>query len=152
MPVGVVRMSGTKGARDGGIILAARVLVADQQRNGRTGGFAFVEPGQNFDLIRLLALGHVPRRARTAPVQLFLNVGLGQCHAGRTAINHAADGRTMRLTKVGDTKKLPKCAASHNVPDSVYKKKPIIASAATSWGVFGNQRSTSRWSPGQSRM
>jgi len=37
-----------------------------------------------------------------AAIQVVLDIGLAQGHAGRTTINHTADGRAMGLTKVGD--------------------------------------------------
>jgi len=36
---------------DGGVILAALVGVADQQRDGGAGGAAFVDAGQNLDVV-----------------------------------------------------------------------------------------------------
>ena len=49
MPIGVISVSGAKLHSDIAIIGAALILIANQQRNRCTGGFALKYTGQNFD-------------------------------------------------------------------------------------------------------
>ena len=105
VPVGVVGVARAKALRDVAVILAALVGVANEQGNGGACGLAFVHPRENFHGIGLVALRNVPAGAWAAAVQVDLDIGLGQRHARRAAINHAADGWTMGFTKIGDSEK-----------------------------------------------
>ena len=98
-------MPRAKTLRDVAVVLAALVGVANEQGNGGACGLAFVHPRENFHGIGLVALRNVPAGAWAAAVQVDLDVGLGQRHARRAAINHAADGWTMGFTKIGDSEK-----------------------------------------------
>src|SRR5471032_2064313 len=113
MPVGVVGVAGTEALGDVAVILAALVLVADQQRDRRAGGDALVHARQYLHRVRLLALRHMARRARLATVQLGLDVGLGQGQTRRAAVDHATDGRAMRFAKSTHSKQLAKSIAGH---------------------------------------
>ncbi|MNT13313.1 hypothetical protein D3C72_1482790 [compost metagenome] len=95
-------MAGAKALGDVAVILAALVGVADQQGDGRARGLALIHAGEDFHRIGLVALRDVAAGARAAPVQVGLDVGLGQRHAGRTTVNHAANGRAVGFTKIGD--------------------------------------------------
>ncbi len=97
-------MAGTEGLGDVAIVLAALVLVADQERDGRAGGPALEHAGQDFRGVGFLSLGHMARGAGLAPVEFVLDVTLRQCHAGRTAVDHAADGRAVGFAEDGDAK------------------------------------------------
>ncbi len=107
-------MAGTESIKDIAVILAALVLVADQQRDRRAGGFAFEHAGQDFDRIRFLALGHMARGAWLAAIELWLDVGFGQFHARRAAVNHATDGRAMGFAEGGNGKQRAEGIAGHN--------------------------------------
>ena len=76
-PVGVVGVAGAEGVEDVAVVLAALVGVADQQRDRRAGGHAFVYAGQYLHRVGLVALRDVARGAGTAAVELDLDVGLG---------------------------------------------------------------------------
>ena len=102
VPVGVVGMAGAKALGDVAVVLAALVGVADQQGNRRAGGLALVHAREDLDRVGLVALRDVAAGARAAPVQVSLDIGLGEGHAGRAAVNHAANGRAVGFTKVGD--------------------------------------------------
>ena len=102
VPVGVVSMAGAEALGDVAVVLAALVGVADQQGNGGAGGLALVHAREDFHRIGLVALRDVAAGARAAPVQVGLDVSLGEGHAGRAAVNHAANGRAVGFTKVGD--------------------------------------------------
>ena len=86
-------MTGTEGIGDIAVVLAALVLVANQQGNRRSRGFSFKNTGQNLDGIRLAALRHMARRPRFAAVEFGLNISLAQRQTRWAAINHAADCR-----------------------------------------------------------
>ena len=102
VPVGVVGMAGAKALRNGAVILAALVGIADQQGDGGAGGFTLVHATQDFDRVGLVALGDVAAGAGAAAVQVGLDIGLAQSHAGGAAVDHAANGRAVGFTKVGD--------------------------------------------------
>ena len=46
-PVGVVGVAGAEGVEDVAVVLAALVLIADQQADRRAGGLAFVDAGED---------------------------------------------------------------------------------------------------------
>ena len=104
-------MAGTEGLADVAVILAALVFVADQQRNRRAGGFAFIQAGEDFHCVGFAALGDMTRGAGFAPVEVMLDIRFAKRQAGGAAIHHAADGRTVRFAENGDTKELAECAA-----------------------------------------
>ena len=109
--VGVVGVAGAEGLGDVAVVLAALVFVADQQRDRRAGGLAFVHAGEDFHRIGFAALGDVARGAGLAAVEIMLDVGLGERHAGRAAVDHAADGGAVRFAENGDTEQFAECAA-----------------------------------------
>ncbi|EWS63767.1 hypothetical protein Y695_02996 [Hydrogenophaga sp. T4] len=76
-------MTGAEGLQDVAVVLAALVGVADQQGDRRAGGLALVHATEDFHRVGLVALGDEFRRAGAAAVQIGLDVGLGQGHAGR---------------------------------------------------------------------
>ena len=84
-------MTGTEAVDDVAVILAALVFIANQQRDRRAGGFAFIHTGENLDGIGFLALSDVAGSAGLAAIQLGLYVGFGQRHARGAAINHTTD-------------------------------------------------------------
>ena len=59
----------------------------------------------------LSTLLRLPREQAT--VEFGLNVGLAEQHARRAAVDHAADGRAVRFTEVGDAKESAEGAAGH---------------------------------------
>ncbi|MNT25753.1 hypothetical protein D3C72_1612930 [compost metagenome] len=96
-------MAGAKALRNIGVILAALVGIANQQRDWRAGGLAFVDARENLDLVWLVALRHVLAGTGAAAVQIVLDVCFAQRHARGAAINHTADGRAVGFAKVGDS-------------------------------------------------
>ncbi len=113
LPIGVVGVTGAKGIGDRRVILAARVLVANQERDRRSGRPSFENAGQDFDRVGFAALGYVSRRAGLAPVEIVLDVGSSQLQPRRTAIDNAADRRPVRLAERGDAKKPAEGVAGH---------------------------------------
>ncbi len=69
-------MTGAKALRDVAIVLAALILVADQQRDGRAGGLALVHAGEDLHRVRFIALRDMAAGAGAAAIQILLDVGL----------------------------------------------------------------------------
>ena len=113
LEISEVRMPGAEGVEQVAVVLAALVGVVDQQRNRRAGGAAFEHAAQNLHRVGFVALGHMAAGARAAPVQVALDVRLGQLHARRAAVNHTPDRRAVGFAKVGDRKKLSKGVSAH---------------------------------------
>ena len=102
LPVRVVGVAGTERVGDVRVVLAARVLVADQQRDRRAGRAAFEHAGEDLHRVRLAPLRDVPRRAGPAAIELALDVGFGERQSRRTAVDDAADRRPVRFAERGD--------------------------------------------------
>ena len=113
LEIGEIRVPGAEGVEQVAVVLAALVGVVDQQRNRRAGGAAFEHAAQNLHRVGFVALGHMAAGARAAPVQVALDVRLGQLHARRAAVNHTPDCRAVGFAKVGDRKKLSKGVSAH---------------------------------------
>ncbi len=75
VPIGVIGVPGPERVGDARVVLAARVLVADQKRDRRAGRDAFEHAGEDFDRVRLPALRHMARGPGLAPVEVALDVG-----------------------------------------------------------------------------
>src|SRR5262249_27545681 len=60
LPIGVIGVAGTERVRDIRVILATRILIADQQRNRRASRLPFEDAGQYLDRIGLAPLAHMP--------------------------------------------------------------------------------------------
>src|SRR5690606_8890504 len=119
--VGVVGMAGAEGIGNVAVVLAARIGVADQQPDGRAGGHAFEHAREDLHRVGLAALGDMARSARAAPVEFGLDVGLGQRHSRRAAVNHGADGRAVRFAEIGDTKQGTEGVSGH---EEFYEIRP----------------------------
>src|SRR5690606_29548853 len=113
LPVGVVGVAGAEGARDLAVVLAALVGVADQQADRRAGGLALVHAAQDLHRVGLVALGDELAGAGAAAVQVALDVGLTERHAGRAAVDDAADGRAVGFAEVGDPEQGAEGVAAH---------------------------------------
>ena len=103
MEIAVIGVAGAEGFQNIAVVLAALVGVLNQKRNRRAGGFALVDAAQNLHRVGLVALGHKAAGAGAAAVQVVLDIGLAQVHARRASVNHAANGRAVGFTKVGDS-------------------------------------------------
>ena len=112
-------MAGAEGLADVAVVLAALILVADQKRDRRAGGLALVQPGEDFRSVGFAALGDMARGSGLAAVEIMLDVGLGERHAGGAAVDHATDGGAVRFAEDGDTEQFAECAARHgNKPEN----------------------------------
>ena len=99
-----IGMTGAVAALNLGIVFAALIDILNQQANRRTCGLTFKYAREDFDLIKLLALGDIFARARAAFIQKGLNVSLTQINQRRATINHAANGGAMTFPPCGETK------------------------------------------------
>src|SRR3990167_1259314 len=127
-------MSRTESFQDVGVVLAALVGVFNQQANRRSGGLSLVHARQDFNRVGFIALGDVATGARTAAVQITLNIALTERQPWRTTVYHAANGRAVGFTKIGDCEKGSKGIAAH-APDYPRVRgeasSPIYAQCAT---------------------
>ena len=115
LPIGVVRMARAKGVDDIAVVAAALILIADQQRDRRTGGPPLEYARQYFDGVRLLALGHVARGSGFAQVEITLDIGRLKRHSGRAAVDHAANRRAVRFAEICHAKQDADRATGHDV-------------------------------------
>src|SRR5688500_17882791 len=90
-------MAGAELVLDLAVVLAALVLVLDQQRDRRAGGLALEHAAEDLHLVVLAPLGHEARLAGLALVEPRLDVGLGERDARWRAVDHAADRRPVAL-------------------------------------------------------
>src|SRR6202011_718592 len=91
---------------DLGIILRPRVFVANENSNRRAECLAFENSRKNLAAILFLPLGRDFALPRAAPVQLALNIRLGDVDLRGTTIDHDADAATVRLAECRNAKKL----------------------------------------------
>ena len=136
-PVRIVGVTRAEGICNVYVVLALRVLVADQQRDRGTRRAALVNPGQDLDAVGLAPLRHMPRGARFAAIEIRLQVRFGERQAGRAAVNHATDGRPVRFTEIGDLQQVPESGASHGISDQYVVASPGIVSALAVRSEFG---------------
>ena len=113
LPVGVVGMAGPELFGDIAVVLAALILVADQEGDRRPRGVALEHAGENFHLIRFTPLGHMTGGAGLAPVQFRLDIGRADCQSGRAAVHHATNGRAMGFAEGSDAKQGAEGIARH---------------------------------------
>ena len=119
--IGIIRMAGAIGLRDFGIVLGTLIHILDHQADRRSRGSRPVGPvifkyaGEDFHLVGLSPLGGVPRGTRLAAIQIALQIGLGQRHAGRTAIDDATDRGSVGLAERGDGEQLADGVAGHGI-------------------------------------
>ena len=106
-------MTGAEGLGNIPVILAALVLIADQQADRRAGSLAFEDTGKNLDGIRLATLRHMTRRSRLAAIEFGLDIGFAERQTRRTAIDNAANGRAMRFAKGRHSKQGAEGIAGH---------------------------------------
>ncbi len=112
-------MAGAKLVLDLGIILGALIGVLDQKRDRRAGrdlhtGFRMRHhPGQDFDRIRLLALGGEARLPGTAAVEIMLDVLGRERQQRRTAVDHAADRNPVAFAEGRDPEHVAEGVEGH---------------------------------------
>ena len=83
------------------------------EADGRAGGGAFEDAGENPHLVGFAPLGRVFRLARAAPVQVPLQIRFGERQPRRAAVHHRAQRRAVALAKGGDRERLSEGVARH---------------------------------------
>ena len=112
-------MAGPVLVADLAVVLRALVDVLDDEADGgagrdlRAAGLVHHHAGDDADLVGLLPLGGEARLAGPALVEKALQVGLGQRHERRTAVDHAADERPMALTEGGEAEQVSERVVRH---------------------------------------
>ncbi|MPM26318.1 hypothetical protein SDC9_72819 [bioreactor metagenome] len=114
------------------VIAAALVLIADQQRQRRTGGAPLENAGKNLHRIAFIALRHQFRLARTATVELNLNIGRFQLHPRRHTVDDCAQCDAMGFAEGGDPEQSSENASAHRIPRSF--NPAMMASCTVSAG------------------
>ena len=107
-------MAWTENVLNRTIILRTLVGIFDQQANAGAGSNAFKNTGENFDLIRLAALGGIARCPRATTVEVMLQVRFRQRNAWRNTIDDAAERQPVRFAEGGYAKELSNCVSSHH--------------------------------------
>jgi len=108
VPVGVVRVARAELLADAAVVLAARIRVADQQRDRGAGGQPLVHAAEDFHRVRLVPLRGVPRGAGRAPREVLHEVFGCDRDARRATVDHAADRRPMGFAEGGDAQQVAK--------------------------------------------
>ena len=117
LPVRVVGVPGAKRVCDIAVVLAARIDVANQQRDRRAGGRALEYAGEDFDRIGFLTLSDVARSAGTPAIEIVLNVRFAERQTRRATVDHATDRGPVAFAERGDAEQLAESVAGHVKPD-----------------------------------
>ena len=113
--VGEVGVARAEQLLDPAVVLGARVLVLDEQADGRAGGQPLEDAGQDPHPVGFAPLGGVPALPRAAAVELALEVGLAQCQPRRDPVDHAADRRPVAFAEGRDPEQRAEGVAGHAV-------------------------------------
>jgi len=116
LPIRVIGMTGPELLCDSGVILAARVGVADQQGNRSAGGDALVNAREYFNRIGLVPLRDMPRFTGGATRQVGNKHLRAQRKPRRAAIDHAANRRPVAFAKGGNAQQFSERVARHTLP------------------------------------
>ena len=97
-------MAGTVFILDVVIVFGAGIFVFHQKADGRPGGHAVINAGQNFHRVRFLALGGVLVLPGTSFVHMDLDIGFAQRNTRWGAIDNAANSRTVAFAEGSKSK------------------------------------------------
>jgi hypothetical protein len=89
---------------DLGIVLGALIGVVNDQADGRAGGPTLEQARQNLYLVGLAPLGGMPGFTRFTPIQIMLQVGVGERQARRAAVDDTADSWAVTFSKARNRK------------------------------------------------
>ncbi len=107
-------MTGAKAILDLLVVPRARVRILDQQANGCTGGAPFKHAREDAYRIGLVTLADELRSSGAPSIHITLQVGLGEFKPGRTAVDNAAQRRTVAFAKAGDCEEPAKGISGHD--------------------------------------
>src|SRR5258707_1175370 len=120
--VGVIGVPGPVLVFDLGIILRALVDILDDERNRRSRGhllagrFVAKDAGEDFHLVRLVALRRETRLTGPPLVEIRLDVRLGQRDARRATVDHPTGSEAQAFAKRCDPYKVTESVERHRVP------------------------------------
>mgnify|MGYP000675230201 CR=1 FL=1 len=98
-------MAGPVQILDVGVVAAALIGIADQNRQARPGRATFEDAGKNLRFVRLLPLGDDFALSRAAALEVHTKIIDRQRQTGRHAVNDDDVPRAVALAGGGD----PKC-------------------------------------------
>jgi len=107
-PVGEIGVARPKLVAQRVVILGARVLVVDDEQDGRARGASLEHAGEDAHWSLSAPLRREARLPRAPPVEPGLDVGFGEAEARRAAVDDAADRRSMALAQLVKRKSSPK--------------------------------------------
>src|SRR6185437_6059436 len=119
--IGIVRMTGAELVADLRVVARTLVDILDYQRDRCSGrhlrrhAFVLEHAGEDLHRVGFLALRYELGLARSAAVQIALDVRFGQRDAWRAAIDHAADRRPMAFAEGRDPKQVPEAVVRHGL-------------------------------------
>jgi hypothetical protein len=113
LPVCIVGMARPEEVLDRAIVLAASILVDDQEADRRPGRHALEDAGEDLHGIAFATLRGVAALAGAAAIDPVLDVGLDERDFRRHAVDHAADRRAMALAERGDPQAVAEGVAGH---------------------------------------
>ena len=117
----IVRMGGPRHVREGRVVGAARVRVADDRRQRRAAGMATGEPRKELRPVRLAAGRRMRALSRRAPRQKSVQfVKIGR-KARREALHAHADGGRVGLPENGDPQSGPEAAAHRSTSFVIFR-------------------------------
>ena len=113
LQISKIRVSGAESAAQIVVIARLGVGVADENANGRAGGFSFKDAGDDFGAVGFAPLRHISRCAGAAAVQIALHIVFGKGNAGRTAVYDASQRRAVAFAESADAKQFSESIARH---------------------------------------
>ena len=113
MLVGEVSMGRAVHVLDIAVVLGLLVGILDDKPDAGPGSLALEDTRQDADFISFTSLGCVFTGARTATIEVNLQVSFGQFQSGRAPIDHAPERRAVTLPKRGDREQRAETAAWH---------------------------------------
>ena len=133
--VGIVGVGRTVNVFDIGIVFALRVLVLDYETDAGAGGDACKNPREDFDYIRLLALGGVLGLAGPPAIEIALQIGFAQFESRRTTVHYSAQSNAVAFSKSGYREELSKGITSHEASKAL-SYISLSRSMGTAYGRF----------------
>src|SRR5260221_1555053 len=125
LPVRVVGVTRAEGVGERAVLLAALVLVPDDETDRRARGPALEYAGEDLDAVGFLSLRDVARGPRLPAVELLLNVLLVEPEPRWAAVHHAAVGGPLALPERGHAVEQAESIARHE--NSRRKFPPSLA-------------------------